>query len=52
MDAEDNQVAIAGGMENAEGGAPDQKRGDIDAEQAFNENQAATLAETKKRRKE
>ena len=38
MDAEDNQAAIAGGMGEAEGGAPDQKGRDLAEEQAFNEN--------------
>lgn len=53
MDAEDNQAVVAGGMEGTEGGVGGEgKARNLEEEQAFNENQAATLAETKKRRKE
>jgi len=49
MDAEDAQ-AVGGAPGDMQDPGQNQKA--LDAEQAFNDNQAATLADTKKRRKE
>ena len=51
MDGENDQVANHADPTQI---SPDanQAQADMDAEQAFNDSQAATLAETKKRRKE
>jgi len=52
MDAEDNQAVGGGAGGEGEGAGKDLNQRGIAEEQAYNENQAATLAETKKRRKE